>query len=396
MTLQSLKIDKYFEYLDQMLVDGKFMKLTLSKKRDKASTLKNIFVTRLELKAGPHLSFTYRYNTNDTVKNFSYEEGINMLRQHVMEDFFYSDLFGVGVHWALMIFPHGKVNLKSTDQNELLKVDDNHNRQKKRYVPTQGHGSYMLDLGIFDRHMQPKNTSMDKFKQINRYVEILSPEISALPELGEYHVWDMGSGKGYLTFALYDYMVNEMGKHTVMTGVEFREDLVNKCNQFSNRAKFVDLKFVQGNIQEVEMEKTNILIALHACDTATDDAIYRGIQQNSQLIVCAPCCHKQVRRDMGSDHEFGAITQHGILKERQAEIVTDSIRSLILEAWGYKTKVFEFISSEHTAKNVMIIGRKMHFSKEVFDQKMQQVEELKKQFGLTSHHLQTKLAEKND
>ena len=175
MSLQTQKIDKYFHQLSTILDNGEFNKLTLSKKRDKTSTLKNIFVTQVELKAGPHLSFTFRHNTNDIVKNFSLEEGLKMIRHHVMEDFFYSDLFSVDGHWTLMIFPHGKVNFKSSNQIENLKVDSAHNRQKKRFVPTQGNGTYMVDLGIYDRRLQPKSTSMDKFKQINRYVEILSP-----------------------------------------------------------------------------------------------------------------------------------------------------------------------------------------------------------------------------
>jgi hypothetical protein len=134
-----------------------------------------------------------------------------------------------------------------------------------------------------------------------------------------------------------------------------------------------------------------MLIALHACDTATDDAIYKGIQANAKVIICAPCCHKQIRKQMAPQNELKNITKHGILLERQAEIVTDTIRSLILEAYGYKTKVFEFIATEHTPKNVLIVGTKSEKNEAAKKESLDKVSGLKNLFNIKTHYLETLL-----
>jgi hypothetical protein len=145
---------------------------------------------------------------------------------------------------------------------------------------------------------------------------------------------------------------------------------------------------VTGNIREVKLEKIDILIALHACDTATDDAIFRGITSGASLIVCAPCCHKQVRKEFNVANELKGVLKHGILEERQAEIITDGIRALMLEAHGYKTRVFEFISTEHTPKNVMIVGRKVAAKPAAMKKSLENIRAVKEFFGVRHHYLE--------
>ena len=173
-----------------------------------------------------------------------------------------------------------------------------------------------------------------------------------------------------------------------MTGVEFREDLVTTCNTIAQKAGFHSLKFEKGTIADTKLDKIDVLIALHACDTATDDAIFRGIQSGAALIVCAPCCHKQIRKAMNVSNELSNITRFGILKERQAEIITDTIRAMLLEAYGYKTNVFEFISLEHTPKNVMIVGKKTAESNPKKQQILENIVAIKKLYGIEKHYLE--------
>lgn len=183
--------------------------------------------------------------------------------------------------------------------------------------------------------------------------------LKQLPREGKLQISDMGSGKGYLTFALYDYLTDSLELEVDITGVEYREDLVQKCNQIALKNSFTNLHFVQSDIASFNNSNTDVLIALHACDTATDDAMYKGIEAGSKLIVVAPCCHKEVRKAIVSSkkqNELDFIIRHGILLERQAEMITDSMRALILEYFGYKVKVFEFISDVHTPKNILIVG----------------------------------------
>jgi hypothetical protein len=231
----------------------------------------------------------------------------------------------------------------------------------------------------------------DKYKQINKYIELLAPYLSELTVTDSLHFADMGSGKGYLTFALYDYLSNNLKINTHATGVEFREDLVWTCNSIARQAGFENLSFVKGTIEKTELEKIDILIALHACDTATDDAIFRGIQSDAELIVCAPCCHKQIRKAFNVTNELSNVTKFGILKERQAEIITDTIRAMILEAHGYKTNVFEFIPLEHTPKNVMIVGKKVRNAAPDKQGVLKNIAAIKQVFGIEKHYLETLL-----
>jgi tRNA A58 N-methylase Trm61 len=244
-------------------------------------------------------------------------------------------------------------------------------------------------LGITTAEGIVKKDMQDKFKQINRYVEIIEGIIKDIDFEKNITVADMGSGKGYLTFALYDYLINNLKLDTNVIGIELREDLVHKCNAIAAAAKYKNLIFKKGTIQDAALESIDMLIALHACDTATDDAIYKGIKANAKVIICAPCCHKQIRQQMAPENELKNITKHGILLERQAEIVTDTIRALILEAHGYKTKVFEFIATEHTPKNVLIVGTKSNKSEIAKQESLDKITGLKKLFNIKTHYLET-------
>lgn len=201
---------------------------------------------------------------------------------------------------------------------------------------------------------------------------------------------DMGSGKGYLTFALYDYLTHYLNIKPRIEGIELRQNLVDLCNQVAQKCGFEQLSFLAKDIAAYQPEHLDMLIALHACDTATDLAIAAGIRNKAAHIITAPCCHKQIRKDMDTQNELAPLLRYGILEERQAELVTDGIRALLLEAHHYKTKVFEFISTEHTAKNVMITATvKPHPDLAKSSAALQQVAALKKGFGIRTHFLET-------
>jgi len=265
-----------------------------------------------------------------------------------------------------------------------------HDKQKNRKIEATGK-SYLHELRITDAQGNVYKKTQDKFKQINHYIEILSSLLKALPNSEKLNIVDMGSGKGYLTFALYDYLTNTLQKPTSITGIEFREDLVKLCNQIASKSGFEDLQFEQGTIDSYNTEaQLNVLIALHACDTATDDAIYKGIANQADLIVVAPCCHKQIRREIekGAGNEnLDFLLRHGTFLERQAEMVTDGIRTLVLEHFGYSTKVLEFISDAHTPKNVLIIATKKEGA-EKSPKALEEIRKAKETFGIGQHHLE--------
>jgi SAM-dependent methyltransferase len=244
-------------------------------------------------------------------------------------------------------------------------------------------------LGITNARGEVPAPSQDKWRQIDKYLEIIESLLreQALPT--DAHIADMGSGKGYLTFALYDFLTRQRQMTPRITGIELRPQLVALCNQIARDNGFSGLQFIAQDIKDYHPERLDMLIALHACDTATDLALAVGIQHQAEIIVAAPCCHKQIRRDMHARNELAPVLRHGILEERQAEILTDGIRALLLESEGYDTKVFEFISSEHTAKNVMITALNKHRRNR--EEALAKVAALKTGFGIERHYLETLL-----
>lgn len=380
-------IEQFCDKLTQSISNNEFVRLIISNKRNKSEELRSITIKPVIIKKGKMLNFVYRFPTNDLTKNFSYEEGIQIIRETVENSFLQGELYTNQLKWHLRLNKKNKGKLSSINIEQKDKPELSHDKQKNRLISTINN-KYLQELGVTNSDESIKPSMQDKYRQINKYIEIIDGVLKSA-ELGkQFSIADMGSGKGYLTFALYDYLKSKYKSNIKITGVEFREELVNKCNGIAKKVDFDNLNFIQGTIKDAELEKLNMLIALHACDTATDDAIYRGIKNGAEIIICAPCCHKQVRKQLKPQNELNLISQFGILKERQAEILTDTIRSQILEAYGYKTKVFEFISTEHTPKNVMIVGIKKEDASAPNPEILKSIDTIKQMHGVEFHYLE--------
>ncbi|VTP96657.1 class I SAM-dependent methyltransferase [Sphingobacterium daejeonense] len=340
--------------LKALIQEQKLVKVSLGNYKGTEANLKNIYIKPVLIKQELLLSFVFRYQTKDITKNFSIEQAIDEISSYV------------GFKGFRL------VNLQTTSENLIYQMNKKaewrvqkekvvgrepqsytHDKQKDRKL-SDSTKSYLHELNLTGQEGKVYKNAQDKWKQINHYIELLSSSLSHLPENKNLKVVDMGAGKGYLTFALYDYLKNNLNRNVEVVGVEFRKDLVDFCNEVALKSDFNQLGFVEGTIEDYQSnEPIDVLIALHACDTATDDAIFKGIKDESSLIVVAPCCHKQVRRQLEevkakNDLEF--MTKYGIFMERHAEMLTDSIRALILEYYGYETKVMQFISDQHTPK----------------------------------------------
>ncbi|MDB4768522.1 MAG: SAM-dependent methyltransferase [Saprospiraceae bacterium] len=385
----------FIQKISKCVANDTFVRLTLSKNVDRSASLKKVLIKLALIKKELQYSFVYRHETQDITKNFSIKNGEAELEKIIGNEFWVANFFTTKRDFVFEKNKKGKINLREGKPTFPQKPDRQHDKDKTGLIQK---ATYLQELGILDDKNRVQKGKGDKYKQIKKFVEVIAdllrknPQILANKLIGmneqkSLRIVDMGSGKGYLTFALYDYLVNILNLQAKVTGVEIRENLIEICNEIAQNSKFENLHFEQGFIQGYELPKTDILIALHACDTATDEAIAKGIKADAQLIVCAPCCHKQIRKQIKDDSLLEPILNFGILKERQAEIVTDTIRALILESNGYKTKVFEFISMDHTGKNVMIVGQKR---REAVDAKiyLDKVEELKKQFGIEFHYLE--------
>ena len=231
-----------------------------------------------------------------------------------------------------------------------------------------------------------------KWKQINRFLEVIGAALAASPLATQQHieVLDFGSGKGYLTFALHDHLRHALGRDAQVTGVEIRPDMVDLCNGIAARLGLQGLRFELGDVGSYAPRPVDVMIALHACDTATDHAIHMGIRGGASIICCAPCCHKQLRPQLLSPHPLRPILQHGVHLGQEAEMLTDGLRALLLDACGYDTQVFEFVSLEHTAKNKMILAVKRVQPADK-DKLLEQVRAVKAFYGIREQCLETLL-----
>ena len=235
-----------------------------------------------------------------------------------------------------------------------------------------------------------------KWKQINKFIEIFSTAVkdTGLSQRQQLHVADFGSGKAYLTFAMHDYLCNTLGLEAKVTGVELRQNLVDLCNNTATQLGLNGIDFEQGDVKHFKARGINVMIALHACDIATDYAIHMGIATGAEIIMCSPCCHKQIRPQMKMPYVLAPMLAHGIHLGQEAEMVTDSLRALLLEAFGYHTKVFEFVSLEHTSKNKMILATKAK-NKPDKSKILKQVDEIKNFYGIKQHFLEGLLDAEN-
>lgn len=384
-------ISDTIDTIQQSLQDNSFVKMALGNYKGTEVDLKGIQARKILIKKEPYLSFTYQYKTKDIVKNYSFDEVVDQLEKLISEnEFRHVRLHTLDFDLLLDFEPKGTWKLKKTKPSITELPSLAHDKQKQRKIASTGK-PYLHELKITDKEGKVFKATQNKYRQINHYIEILSSLLEKLPARDITKVVDMGSGKGYLTFALYDYLNNELKRPAHVVGVEYRKDLVDLCNQVAKDSGFRHLEFVQGEIDQYEDKDINVLIALHACDTATDDAIFKGISNDADLIVVAPCCHKQIRREIEkhkTHNDLDFLLRHGIFLERQAEMVTDGIRALILEYFGYATKVFEFISDAHTPKNVLVVGLKNPNANIDKEEILKKIKTTKSFFGIEYHHLE--------
>lgn len=383
-------LEQFRSLLEDSLNDGTFIKITLGNYQGEEKELKNIYVRKVLLKGKEHLAFTYRYKTRDIVKNYIYDEALKLISGYLNTGFKSCTCFTTKNDVVLLYHAAKGFSLKANKASLNAPASVSHDKAKARLISALDK-PYLHALKITDNTGVVYKNAQDKYKQINQYVALLDPLIRTLPAGQLKKVVDMGSGKGYLTFALYDYLLNTLKLKANVTGVEYREDLVELCNTIAEQSEFDGLNFVQGTIEDYSSDDINLLIALHACDTATDDAICKGIKAGAELIVVAPCCHKQIRREIEKGkvkNDLDFLTKYGVFLERQSEMVTDGIRALILEYFGYKTKVFEFISDAHTPKNVLVVGVKTKENTVDRTAILAKIKDTKTYFGIGYHHLE--------
>ena len=295
-------------------------------------------------------------------QNLMKDEAYEYLQNAMSDTFRQMELASAKGSAQILVSKNGKMTVKVKKNRPVegqAKIQApstllDHNR-KKKYVLEEGKPiPFLQDLGVMTADGRIVHSRYDKFRQINRFLEFVQDILPKLPKGREINIIDFGCGKSYLTFAMYYYLKELNGFDIRVIGLDLKQDVIDHCNQLARKYGFEKLAFYHGDIASYEgVDQVDMVVTLHACDTATDYALAKAVRWNASVILSVPCCQHELNRQMKNDM-LEPVLQYGLLKERMAALYTDGIRAEILENHGYRTQILEFIDMEHTPKNVLI------------------------------------------
>ncbi len=396
---QADALPAFIDRLQQALADGRLLKGSLAKYRGPEADLQRVLLRPVLLRGERCLQLVYRHQTRDITKNHGAAELPALLAGLLGPAAFrHAHLHLADAELELVVTQRGQASLHERAASPsatapATEAPSAHNREKQRWLTLDR--PFLAALGVTDERHQLVPAMARKWKQINKFVEVFAHALadSPLADAKTLRIVDFGSGKGYLTFAIHDWLRHSRAITAEVTGVELRPDMVALCNAAIERLGLQGLHIQQGDVRHWQPQALDVMIALHACDTATDYAIDLGLRGGAQIILCSPCCHKEVRPQLLQPHPLKPILQHGVHLGQQAEMLTDGLRALWLEACGYDTQVFEFVSLEHTNKNKMILAVKRRTPKPAAPV-LQQIDDIKRFYGIREQCLETLLRER--
>jgi len=327
---------------------------TLSQLRKReGATFTKVQIKPVELKKKVHYQFAYVHPNKIVHQNVPAEEAGEAIMRLFEQTFRQGLICTPDADYQILISKKYKVSILTKSPTKTS-ADLAHNR-KKKYVLEEGHPiSFLVELGIMNEQGKVLARKYDKFKQINRFLEMVEDVLPALPEGRPLTIVDFGCGKSYLTFALYHYLSIQERRPLNVVGLDLKADVIEHCNQLADRLHYGNLRFLVGDIADYdELEQVDMVVTLHACDTATDAALEKAVRWNASVILSVPCCQHELFNQIESE-VLEPLLSHGILKERFSALATDGIRAKLLDILGYKTQLLEFIDLEHTPKNILI------------------------------------------
>ena len=333
------------------IMDNELERLIISNTKNKDVEYKKIVVRPVLIKN----EVLYQFEKYTEKQVFHSNETLDECQNSVirfMEDFRQCDAFTKKKNYVVKISKKGKVFVSSKVNTSISSVIKEHNRTKNYLIPDGTFIEPLYDLGIFTKEGKVVSSMYDKYKQINRFIEMIDDAISE--DIKHLNIIDFGCGKSYLTFILYYYLVYIKKISVYMVGLDLKADVIKNCNEVAKKYGYDNLEFKIGDINGYKSDvPIDMVISLHACDTATDYALYNAIKWNAKMIFSVPCCQHEINGQIHSDN-FGVFTKYGLLKERMAALMTDQIRANLLESESYKVQVLEFIDMAHSPKNILL------------------------------------------
>ena len=341
------------EQILERIVAKKLVQATISQPRQKSNELKRIKLKPVEIKGEYMIQLEYQYERVLKHENVLMKQVATKLAQ------IFDDYRQMHVHFSdetvqIQLSKKNKVTWKSDKKQETTPINLSHNRKKQYLLDADTPHPFLIRLGVQTEDGKVKKQKFDKFKQINRLLEFIEDSLKHLPKDRTIRILDFGSGKSYLTFALYHYLKIEKGLDIVVTGLDLKKEVIEECNRIAQDLQYDQLEFLVGDINDYNDEQSiDMVVTLHACDVATDMALARAVRWGAKVILSVPCCQHELNRQLKSP-QLDVMLDYGIVRERFASLATDSIRAQILELVGYEAQLLEFIDLENTPKNILI------------------------------------------
>lgn len=337
----------------QQISEEKPYKIVISNPADKKNEVRKIVIRLQEHKTG------WKYQLEKFTEKQAFHINIEetdleaVLETYFPEPYIQLAAWTSDYEYQVKLSSKGKILTNRHVNRQPEPIQKGNNRQKNYCIPEGTVIPPLVDMGVFTKDGKVVRTKYDKYRQINRYLELVEDTLKELPK-EHLNIIDFGCGKSYLTFLLYYYLSEVKKLDITITGLDLKADVIKRCQETAEKYKYKNLNFRVGDIASYQSkEPVHMVITLHACDTATDFALYHAIQWNADVILSVPCCQHELNGQMQAE-QLSILSRYGILKERSAAIMTDAIRANLLEYSGYRTQVLEFIDMEHSPKNLLI------------------------------------------
>ena len=345
-------MEKIIQTLCSAMDGERLVKIILSGKRRKSLAYGKITVRPVDIKGELMFQAEFHFDKKVTHRNIPYYEAVDFIASEIRDDFKQANILTETEDIQILAAKPDKPRI--THRAASRRAGDLAHDRKKHYIIDDGKPcDFLIELGVMSADGRVHKKHYAKFRQINRFLEIADNCFEHLPDTGTLRIIDFGCGKSYLTFALYYYLRLVRGRDVEITGLDLKEDVIAFCNDTARRLGYDHLSFLTGDIADYDSEGADMVVTLHACDTATDFALINAVRWRSKVILSVPCCQHELFSQIRSDIDEPML-RHGIIKDKFTELLTDGLRGLKLEAAGYDVNMLEFTSLEHTSKNIMI------------------------------------------
>ncbi len=380
------------ELLRDVLSGEEFVKGTLSKpRRTTTAEFRKVAARPIRLQEQSKVQLAYQFPQKETHENLSPVEAANRLWKLLENDFQHGHIYTAECEYSFRLGANGTFRIRSRSCCRDEPIVQSHDRPKRYLIPEGELCPFLVETGVMNRRGQVLAAKQKKFRQINRYLEIVNDVVKHLPQDRPLRVIDFGCGNSYLTFALHHLLTEHHDFEVSLTGIDREADVIQACRGIASRLQLFDVEFHNTDIKHYATEHpVDLAVSLHACDTATDDALARSVEWGAEVILAAPCCQHELMGQL-ENRRLAPLLGRGILRERAAALITDALRAAALEICGYSTTVLEFIELEHTAKNLLIRAVKSSASLQLQTEHVEAYLNLKQEFSLQRTYLEQAL-----